>query len=67
MKTRATLRITTAWALCVCLMVMSTPFISIAATTPGPLVENDETPEEGARQFDEGVRDVGTILNLDDA
>lgn len=65
MKTKATLRITTAWALCLCLMLMSTPFTSIAATTPGPLVENDETPEEGARQFDEGVRDVGTILNLD--
>ena len=66
MKTReTTLRITTALALCLCLMLMSTPFTSIAATTPGPLVNNDETPEEGARQFDEGVRDVGTILNLD--
>lgn len=65
MKTKATLRITTAWALCLCLMLMSTPFTSIAATTPGPLVVKDESPEEGARQFDEGVRDVGTILNLD--
>lgn len=64
MKTKATLRMTTAWALCLCLMLISTSFTLIAAT-PGPLPENDETPEEGARQFDEGVRDVGTILNLD--
>jgi hypothetical protein len=65
MKTKATLRITTAWALCLCLMLIATPFTSIAVTNPAPLVANDETPEEGARQFDEGVREVGTILNLD--
>lgn len=65
MKTKATLRRTMAWALCLCLVVMSTSFTSIAATTPGLPVDNDESPEEGAKQFDEGVRDVGTILNLD--
>ena len=65
MKKKMILRITTACVLCLCLTLMSTPFVSSAANSPGPLVANDETPEEGARQFDEGIRDVGTILNLD--
>ena len=56
-----------AWTVSFCLIfgaVSFVPFTSIAATTPSPVLD-DESPDEGARQFDEGVRDVGTILNLD--
>lgn len=64
MKTKATLRKTTAGALCLCLLILSTTFTSVATTTPGRLVD-DVSPDEGARQFDEAVREVESILALD--
>jgi hypothetical protein len=67
--TRATtFRITTAWALCLCLMVMSINFAPRALITASaqPNVSLDDADvAEGARQFDEAVREVEKILSLD--
>jgi hypothetical protein len=68
MRRKIALLRTMVWTISFCLILASVsfvPFNSTAAARPGPLVDNNESPEEGARQFDEGVRDVGTILNLD--
>lgn len=53
-----------AWTITLSLIVTSMSFVPLtarAAVEP-PIFE---TPEEGARQFDEGVRDVESILKLD--
>jgi hypothetical protein len=68
MNTKATLRVTIAWALCLCLMLMSISFApSSLSTSKAEPVANADNPDlaEGARQFDEAVRDIEGILNLD--
>lgn len=69
MKTKATtLRITTALVLCLCLMLMSISFAPqtlITASAQPNVSLDDADVAEGARQFDEGVRDIESILNLD--
>lgn len=63
-----TLRITTALALFLCLMLMSVSFAPSSLTTSKaePAAYADEPAiTEGARQFDEAVRDIEGILNLD--
>jgi hypothetical protein len=48
-----------AWTITLCLIGTSMSFVPLTVGAAA------ETPEEGARQFDEGVRDVESILKLD--
>jgi hypothetical protein len=47
-------------------LVLSTIcFVPFTSSANSPIADDEVTIDEGARQFDEGVRDVGTILQLD--
>lgn len=56
---------TVACTLSVILLAVSIIPLAASATNPVSALDDNDTPEEGARQFDEGVRDVERVLSLD--
>ena len=69
MKTRNLLSKIVTWATSLCLVLALVGFAPASFTTamgPVHIDQDDELdPQEGARQFDEAINEVGTILTLD--
>ena len=69
MKERNVLTKIITWALSLCMILALVGFVPASlttATSPHPIDQDDDLdPQEGARQFDEAINDVGTILTLD--